>query len=237
MTDRSEDLKNQLLDAALPHVVFDGWTADAFNAAIAETGAEPALAKALCPRGAVDLAKAFHQRGDAQMVQGLAAADMASLRFRDRIALAVKLRLQAVADHKEEVRRGSTLFALPHLAGEGAKLLWGTADAIWTALGDSSDDFNWYSKRATLSGVYGATVLFWLGDDSEGAEATWAFLDRRIEDVMRIESAKKTVRNSPVLSRLMAGPNWVLGQVKAPNAARRSEFPGAWTKPPTSTDA
>ncbi len=224
-------LKSALLDAILPHVAFDGWSPTAFAAAVREVDIAPALADALCPRGAVDLALAFHERGDAQMVATLQASDLGQMRFRDRIAKAVRLRLEAVAADKEAVRRGTALFALPHLAADGAKAIWGTADAIWTALGDRSDDYNWYSKRATLSGVYGATVLYWLGDDSEGHAATWAFLDRRIDEVMQVEKAKKTVRENPVLSRALSGPAWVLGKIKAPQSAQTGNYPGRWSDP------
>ena len=231
----SEQIKDQLLAAALPHVVFDGWAPSVFDASVAETEIAPAVARALCPRGAVDLAVAFHKRGDAEMVARMKSADLSALRFRDRIASGVRFRLEAAAAHKEEVRRGTTLFALPHLAGDGTKLIWGTADAIWTTLGDASEDFNWYSKRATLSGVYGATVLFWLGDDSPDHVDTWAFLDRRIDDVMQIEALKKTVNDSPTLSAMMAGPNWVLNQIKAPARKATPNMPGSWTSPTSDT--
>ncbi|EDQ06042.1 hypothetical protein DSM14862_03032 [Sulfitobacter indolifex] len=229
MTPPKADPKDQLLDAALMHVPFDGWSPATFNAAIKDSGLDPALARAVCPRGSVDLAVAYHRRGDAKMLEGLAEADLANLRFRDRIAKAVRLRLEA--GDREAIRRGSTLFALPHHAPEGAGLLWETCDKIWTALGDTSDDVNWYSKRATLSGVYSATLLYWLGDTSEGHQATWSFLDRRIDDVMQIEKLKAQVRESPTLSRLMAGPNWLLSHIKAPRGQRDPNLPGRWTPP------
>lgn len=230
-TSTTEQIQGQLLDAALPHVVFDGWGPAVFDMAVTESGVAPAVARALCPRGAVDLAVAFHKRGDAAMVARMKAADLAEMRFRDRIAAGVRFRLEEAAPFKEEVRRGTTLFALPHLASDGAKLVWGTADAIWTTLGDASQDFNWYSKRATLSGVYGSTVLYWLGDESEDHADTWAFLDRRIEDVMQFEALKKTVNDSPILSRAMAGPNWLLGMIKAPVRPAQNDMPGSWVSP------
>ena len=164
------------------------------------------------------------------MLARLRAADLDEMRFRDRIAAAVRFRLEAVED-KEVVRRGTTLFALPMYAADGTKAIWGTADAIWDALGDTSEDVNWYTKRATLGGVYSATVLYWLGDTSEGHAATWAFLDRRIDNVMQIEKLKAQVNGNPVLSKLMAGPNWVMGHVKAPQRMPRSGLPGSWTRP------
>jgi len=184
----------------------------------------------VCPRGAVDLAVAYHEEGDAKMRDRLAAEDLSQLRFRDRVATAVRYRLEAVTD-KEAVRRGAALFALPVYAAEGAKLIWGTADQIWDALGDTSDDVNWYTKRASLSGVYSATVLYWLGDDSPDSAATWAFLDRRIANVMQVETLKAQMRDNPVLSRLMAGPNWLAGQIKAPHKMDRAGLPGRWTMP------
>ncbi len=204
-----------VLDAALAHVPFDGWSDTTLRAAIAASGLEPGLARALFPRGAVDLALAFHRRGDDAMVAKLKETDLVAMRYRDRVATAIRFRLESVTD-KEVVRRGATLFALPNHAADGAKAIWGTADAIWNALGDTSRDANWYTKRATLSAVYAATVLFWLGDDSIGHKDTWEFLDRRIDDVMRIEKAKAGLRNNPLSKALLAGPLKLIEAVKAP---------------------
>lgn len=225
MTDATTDLRTRLLDAALTHVAFDGWSEATFRAAVRDAGADPSMARLACPRGALDLAAAFHRRGDAEMVRRLKADDLAQMRYRDRIAAAVRFRLEAAGD-SEAVRRGVTLFALPMHAPEGARLIWGTADAIWTALGDTSDDINWYTKRATLSGVYSASVLFWLGDESLGHKDTWDFIDRRIEDVMQIEKLKGQARENPVISRLMAGPAWLAGKVRKPARMPQVDLPG-----------
>ncbi|WP_420569321.1 COQ9 family protein [Thalassovita sp.] len=218
------DLKETLLDAALNHVAFDGWSAETFQAAVTDTGTSMALARAICPRGAADLAVAYHQRGDRQMVERFKALDSTQMRYSEKVAALVRCRIEA-ADDKEAVRRGTTLFALPQHAPEGARLIWNTCDLIWNTLGDSSDDVNWYTKRATLSGVYGSTVLFWLGDDSLDNQDTWEFLDRRIDDVMRFEKFKAGVRNNKALSALLAGPMAVLSQVKPP-ASARDDLPG-----------
>lgn len=218
-----ENAGGRLLDAALPHVTFDGWSEATFRAAAGDAGLTPELARALCPRGALDLAVAFHHRGDRAMEARLAAGDLSALRFRDRVARAVRLRIEG-AD-REVVRRGAALFALPQNAATGAALIWGTADAIWRALGDTSDDINWYTKRATLSAVYSATVLFWLADESAGHQATWEFLDRRIEDVMRFEQFKAKLRESPLLGRMLEGPLQALGRVRPP-AGAPPDLPG-----------
>jgi ubiquinone biosynthesis protein COQ9 len=211
-----------LVECALPHVAFEGWSEAALTHAIADSGLTPGLARALVPRGGVDLALAWHRLGDQRMVAALAATDLAPLRFRERVALAVRLRLTE-AD-REIVRRGSALFALPQHAADGARAIWGTADAIWRALGDASQDVNWYSKRATLSAVYASTVLYWLGDDSEDHAATWAFLDRRIENVMSFEKAKARFRENPLGRALMAGPLKLLERIHAPQPVQ--DLPG-----------
>lgn len=228
MTQNCDDTKDRLLDAALLHVPFDGWADTSFLAAISDTGIDPALARALCPRGAVDLALAFHARGDSGMMQRIVASDLGQMRFRDRIAAAVRFRLEVVED-KEVVRRGVTLFALPQYAADGTRAIWNTCGLIWEALGDTSDDVNWYTKRATLSAVYSSTVLFWLGDDSPGHQATWDFLDRRIDNVMQIEKFKAQVRNNPALKPLLAGPNWLLDQIRAPQKTKDMDLPGTTT--------
>jgi ubiquinone biosynthesis protein COQ9 len=227
MTDMSE----AILDAALQHVPFDGWSEATLVAAAADVDVPLAQARALFPRGAVDLAMAFHRRADRALALALSETDLAAMRFRERVAHAVKLRLELVADEKEAVRRGATLFSLPIHAADGARMMWETADVIWTALGDSSDDLNWYTKRATLAGVYSATVLYWLGDQSEGHIATWAFLDRRIGDVMKIEEIKAKVRNSSVLRPFATGFERFAASVRAPRPKGRDDLPGRWTPP------
>jgi ubiquinone biosynthesis protein COQ9 len=203
-----ETARERILDAALAHVPFDGWSDVTFRAAISDSGVDAATARIAYPKGGVGLALAYHRRGDRAMLAAIAAEEPSAMRFRDRIARAVRLRIEA-ADI-ELVRRGTTLFSLPQNAALGAGAIWGTADAIWTALGDTKRDLNWYTKRATLSGVYGATVLFWLGDDSPDHQGTWEFLDRRIANVMEIEKLKAKVNENSFAKTLFAGPAKVL---------------------------
>lgn len=216
-------VREELVEAALPHVAFDGWSDATWRAALADSGVDPTLARVACPRGGVDLAHAFHLLCDQRMARALAGRDLAAMRFRDRVALALQLRLEAAGD-REAMRREMTLFSLPRHAAEGTKLVWGTADAIWTALGDTARDLNWYSKRATLAGVFAATCVYWLGDESPDQAETRAFIDRRIAGVMRIEGAKARMRRTPVLRRLMVLPDRLAACVKAP--APRDDLPG-----------
>ena len=222
----TDDVKDRVLDAALLHVPFDGWSERTLRAALGDADVAPGMGKALFPRGGVDLALAYHARGDAEMVARLAEVDLAALRFRDRVTKAVRLRLEGL--DPELVRRGTTLFALPQNAVAGAGAIWGTADRIWTALGDSSDDINWYTKRATLSAVYGASALYWLGDDSYEHADTWAFLDRRIETVMTVEKVKSRVRNNPLAramsDALKSGPLKGFGKMRMPSVPQ--DLPG-----------
>ena len=65
---------------------------------------------------------------------------------------------------------------------------------MWRAVGDTSTDFNFYSKRAILAGVYSSTMMRWFTDQSAGESETHAFLDARIENVMQFEKFKAQVR-------------------------------------------
>ncbi len=223
------DVKDQLIDAALDHVAFDGWSEAALSAAARDLEITEAEARALFTRGPIDLALAFHRRGDQALREALKSANLAEMRIRDRISFAIRTRLELVEPHKEAVRRGTTLFALPIYAADGARAIWETCDTIWDALGDPSRDINWYTKRATLSGVYSSTVLYWLGDQSAEHEATWAFLDRRIENVMQFEKVKKQINENKLLQPFLAGPNWLMSQVKAPPRVPDMKLPGSWT--------
>jgi ubiquinone biosynthesis protein COQ9 len=179
--------REALLKAALPHVPFDGWTRTALQAGARDAGIEPALADNAFPGGMAELLEFYHGQADIEMVRALEArSDLAALKTREKVALAIRLRLEANAGYREAIRQALSFLALPTNAPLGAKCLYRTIDAIWYAAGDKATDFSFYTKRALLAGVYSATVLYWLNDKSEGSAETWTFLDRRIADVMRI---------------------------------------------------
>lgn len=227
----TEDLKAQLLSAVLPHVAFDGWSETSLRAACQDLNVTRQMAAVACPRGALDLAVHFHNDGDEKMQIRLQSSDLNAMKIREKISFSLKARLDEISD-KEAVRRGATLMALPQHAAEGAGLVWCTCDRIWSAIGDSSDDVNWYTKRLTLSSVYSATLLYWLGDNSPNHEATWAFLDRRINNVMQFEKLKARVNANPLAKQLLVGPNWLLSKIKAPHSAPSVDLPGHWSRRP-----
>ena len=207
-----------LIQAALPHVVFDGWSQESLREAASDAGIDVAEAKRAFPRGGVDMALGFHRLADQRLKAELAASDLSSMRIRDRVTHCVRRRIELVARDREAVRRGATLLALPMHAPEGARAMWQTADIIWNACGDTATDYNWYTKRAILSGVYSSTVLFWLGDTDPDFHPTWAFLDRRIEGVMQFEKTKSRLQNNPVARAAFAIPGSLLGMIRAPGA-------------------
>ncbi len=178
--------KERLLLATVAHVAFDGWGREALKAGARDAGMTPADIERYFPGGARDAIADFSDWADARMAAAMASRDLAALRVRERIALAVRLRLEALGPHREAVRRGLSYLALPTNAGLGARLLYRTVDAMWRAIGDRPADFSFYTKRALLAGVVSSTTLCWLGDDSEGFAETDAFLDRRIADVLGI---------------------------------------------------
>ncbi|MZR31993.1 COQ9 family protein [Sneathiella litorea] len=180
----------RLLEAVLPHVLFDGWSRKAMKAGAADLGEDIERLDLAFPDGATDMIRLFIENADDEMEAELQKQGVLSLKIRERITLAIKVRLELYAEHKEAVRRAVNILALPQNAALALKLTANTVSRVWWATGDTSADYNWYTKRLTLSAVYGATLLYWLADKSAGHQKTWEFLDRRIENVMQIETAK-----------------------------------------------
>ena len=221
-SDHIEITKKLLISSILPNVDFDGWSSVSFNQAIIDAGVDIGLAKQVAPRGAIDLAVAFHQQGDQLMIASYNKYDFSNLKFSEKVTQLIKSRIKATEIHKEAIRKSMSLFALPPNINEGGQLIWKTADTIWNTLGDTSTDSNWYTKRTTLSAVYSSTVLFWLGDESEDAIDTWNFLERRIQNVMAIEKTKAKIKNTP-LGRSMVD---FFDLIKKPSNDHKSSFPG-----------
>ena len=215
----------KLMLTALPNVAFDGWSNSTFVAACREADISERKARLFCPRGALDLAIAFHKWGDDQFETAFTKKKISELKVREKIRKAVELRIKLASD-KEAVRRGVVLFALPIYAFEGSRLIWDTSDLIWELIGDNSEDYNWYSKRAILSAVYASTVLYWLGDNSEGSEETWHFLDRRIEDVMKFENAKVQLKTNKFTKEFSGLTEKFLKTIKRPSRNIDPNLPG-----------
>lgn len=192
----SARFRARLLEAFPGCVARLGWTQAAFDAARVEAGLTSGEAALAFPRGPLDVFDAFADRADQAMLLALEDLDLAAMRIRDKVRAAVQLRLEAQAPYKEAARAMTRALARPDRAPEAARLLWRSADRIWRALGDTSTDENFYTKRAILSGVLGSTYARWFADDSADSAATWDFLDARIENVMQFEKLK--VRLKPV---------------------------------------
>lgn len=183
------DLKSRILEAALPDVVFDGWSDELLARAaerlkISEDDVDEAF-----PGGPQDMVAYFSEWANARMLEKMTPAKLSKLRVRDKIAFGVRTRLEILAPHKQAVASALAFMAPPPRNLQLPKLVWKTADAIWRAAGDTATDYNHYTKRLLLSGVLTSTTLYWLNDKSGGDEKTWAFLDRRIDNVLKIGQA------------------------------------------------
>lgn len=190
----SARFRARILEVFAPHAARLGWTEAAFKAAVAEAGLSEGEAALGCPKGAFDLFDAFAARADAAMLAALEGLDLPRMRYSERVKAAVQVRLEAQAPYKQAARAMTRALAQPFRAPEAARLLWRTADQIWRALGDTSTDGNFYSKRAILSGVLASTYARWFSDDSDDNAETWAFLDARIGNVMQFEKFKAQLK-------------------------------------------
>ena len=192
--------RDRLIEAMLPDVAFDGWSHAAVRLAARQTGIAPEEAAALFPRGAPDLVAGFSRWADRRMLDWFEAAPPEEHSLSARVRLALGLRFEVVAPWREAVRRGLSVLALPPHAALGARLVYETVDGIWYAAGDSATDFSFYTKRATLAGIYGAALLYWLDDRSLDFAETGAFIDRRLDDLKRFGEARQ--RLDAALQRL-----------------------------------
>jgi ubiquinone biosynthesis protein COQ9 len=186
VSDAGNHLKDSILLAALPHVAFDGWSIKALAAGAADAGlARQDLLHAF-PDGVADAIAHWSEWADRRAVDAMESADVAQMKTHQRVAMGVWARLEAMGRWREAARKATAWLAVPRHAPLASRLTYRTCDAIWRAAGDVSTDFNFYTKRGLLGGVVLSTTLYWLQDGSEGNQATSAFLDRRIAEVLRI---------------------------------------------------
>lgn len=214
-TDKTPDeLKPDILQSVLAHVPFDGWSQAAVDRAAQDMGMAPGMIKLAFPGGPIDIIDYFSGQADVRLTEHFATLDLEALKIRDRVTQAVRFRIEQNTAHREAARKAVNILALPQNTAKGLAMLNATVDTIWRACGDTSTDFNYYSKRMILAGVFSTTLLYWLSDESEDYTDTWRFLDRRIKDVMKIEKAKASVQaNCGKLPDLWG----FLGRIRYPN--------------------
>ena len=198
MTDPSplEKLRRQLALAVGENAVFDGWTQAAVDSAAQQLGIDPVQARLAMPKSQAALIDTYIQQVDRELEASFTSEQLAAMKIRKKIRELVWRRLEIMGAAREAVRRALAILAMPQNVPLALRISWRTADHMWRIAGDTSTDFNHYTKRRTLGAVYASTLLAWLDDQSEGWADTAAFLDRRIDDVMKFEKLKAEWRGS-----------------------------------------
>jgi ubiquinone biosynthesis protein COQ9 len=191
-----EQLRRELAIPVGENAVFDGWTRAAVDSAARQLGIDPVKARLAMPKGQAAMIDLYIQEVDRALEAWFTPKRLAGMKIREKIRAVVWHRLEIMGPAREAVRRALAILAMPQNLPLALRISWRTADLMWRIAGDTSTDFNHYTKRMTLGAVYGSTLLVWLDDQSDGWTETAAFLDRRIDGVMRFEKFKAQWRGS-----------------------------------------
>jgi ubiquinone biosynthesis protein COQ9 len=202
-----DELRLALAPLIPANAVFDGWSDEALAMAASELGVPADRAALAFPGGPTDMIDAWFDAIDRAMARAYPLDVISRLKIRERIRDLVLYRIEVIHPHKEALRRALAILAMPQNGLAGPRLAWRAADRMWRIAGDVSTDFNHYSKRTILAGLYSATMLVYLEDATERLSTTRGFLDRRMDDVMSFEKFKARWRGSrerlPSLSRFL----------------------------------
>lgn len=202
-----DEIRAALAPGIAANAAFDGWGDAARDMAADAAGVDRDIARLAFEDGPVAMIDAWFAAIDRAMLAALPPERLATMKIREKIAALVEARLDAVSPDRDSLRRALAILAMPQNVTHAARLGWRTADLVWRQAGDTATDYNHYTKRAILLGVYGATITAFLDDDSEGYADTRAFLQRRIDGIMRFEKTKadflRRAAHRPSLSRFV----------------------------------
>ena len=208
-----EQLRRRLALPVGENAVFDGWTKKAIDTAAEQLGIDPVQARLAMPKGQAALIDLYIQEVDRTLEAYFTPKRMQGMKIREKIRALIWHRLETMGPAREAVRRALAILAMPQNVPLALRISWRTADLMWRLAGDTSTDFNHYTKRVSLGAVYGSTLLAWLDDESEGWADTAAFLDRRIDNVMQFEKFKAEWRGS---SERRLSPSRFFGRLRYP---------------------
>jgi len=218
MTDASHKARADILAAMLPQAAFDGWTQKSLRAAVKNTDLPKGAEELYFPQGPLEVIRFWSEQMNAAVETDLAELDQATMKIRDKVTAGVLSSLYAIGPHDEAARRAIARMSLPDALGQGPKQLWSAADTIWRAIGDTSTDGNYYSKRTILAGVIGSTMTVWLSEDEPQKPKARKFLDDRIANVMSFEKAKwdfkKRTANMPNPAEILGAIRYGAGKTR-----------------------
>lgn len=211
MTDASHKARAAILAAMLPQAAFDGWTQKSLRAAAQNTDLPKGAEELYFPDGPLEVIRFWSEQMNAKVAEDLAELNQDNMKIRDKVTAGVLSALYAIGPHEEAARRAMSRLSLPDALGQGPKQLWSAADTIWRAIGDTSTDGNYYSKRTILAGVIASTLTVWLSDEEPQKPKARKFLEARIANVMRFEKAKWDFKKR---TANMPNPAEVLGALR-----------------------
>ncbi|MEP1231057.1 MAG: COQ9 family protein [Litorimonas sp.] len=211
MSQKFNNTQHAILDAALKLAPFDGWTEKTLRQATKNINLPKGADELYFPNGILELVAFWSASMDERAEAKIKSLDLPTMKIRDKVTAGVIARLEAIGNHDEAARRVCARLMLPNGLVQGTTQIWASADMIWRAIGDTSTDGNFYSKRATLSAVLTATLPVWLSDESEGKLKGREFLDARIADVMKFETFKWDVKTR---SKDWPNPAEILGDLR-----------------------
>ena len=185
-----DEVRVKLAPLLAQNAAFDGWTPEAVTMTAEGADVDPDIARLAFKGGAMDMIDAWIESTDAEMARRLPPETLDAMKIRDKIRSMIETRLEIAEPDKEALRRAMAIQAMPQNLPRTAKIAWRTSDRMWRMAGDTATDYNHYTKRMILTGVYGSTLTVFVNDDSEDQAETRGFLARRIENVMQFEKAK-----------------------------------------------
>ena len=227
--DPSLKARRDILSRALVLAAFDGWTSKTLRDAVQQAGLPKGSDALYFPDGPLELISFWGEQLNAHVEEALASLDLASMKIRDKVTAGVIARLEALSGHEAAAKRAAARLALPDALGQGPAQIWAAADTIWRAIGDTSTDANYYSKRTILSGVISTSLVAWLADTSADKQEGRAFVEARIVNVMEFEKAKWALKKR---TENMPNPVELLGQLRygfGNETKRRRRRSGRWT--------
>ena len=190
------ELKDDIIINALKNINFDGWSKKSILTGFNSQNKDEEMYNELFPNGIIDAIIHFADIADRQMLQGHLREDFKDQRIPEKIKNLLMSRFEFLNPYKEAVRRSVAILALPNNSKIAIKSLYNTTDKIWSAVGDQSTDISFYTKRASLAGVYSSTLMSWLGSTDPELQKVDEFIDRRLNNINVIGKITKPFKEN-----------------------------------------
>jgi ubiquinone biosynthesis protein COQ9 len=197
--------KQKIISKFIELLQFEGWSNNTLEKAAKECGFDSGYLSIIYPGGISEFTNEFITECNDAALKVALDDNFAKLRTTQKVEEIIYRRIGTyhnVLGSIDNVRKFVGYCGNPVNVPGSLRNIYSFSSDVWYLLGDKSTDFNYYTKRISLSAIYTKCMLYSLSDKSDNLTQTKKYIQKSIDGLMKINKLKQKVNDILNYSKL-----------------------------------